>query len=185
MIKFYPKGVETMKNFVKIGVALLLIFGLTVGGKNNSVQAAPLTGGYVAATTTFSGVGYSSTTKTVDMFMSTSDANAYAAKLNSGWKASIAWTTAGFMVGVGPYVTIIAAVDTITAQKAAADITKLTSKNKKVQITLSSALVGPSIKEWNGVASTIQTSAPASKTTSYGGITAYTKTTVNKRELKY
>ena len=177
-----------MKKLAKIVVALLLIFGLTVGGKNSSVQATPTpqtTGAYVAATTTISGGGYSTTNKTVDMFMSTNDANAYAAKLNSSWKASIAWTTAGFMLGIGPYVTVFAAADTITAQKAAADITNLTSQNKKVQVTLHSSLVGPSIKEWNGQAYTVQTSAPANSTVSWGGISSTTKTIVNKIEFKY
>lgn len=177
-----------MKKFVKIVVVLLLILGLNIslsGGKNNLVQAASPTGGYVAATTTFSGAGHSSTTKTLDMFMTPSDANAYAAKLNSGWKASVIWAGAGWLTGIGPYIGIFPAVDTILAQKAAADIVKLTKQNKKVQITNSSSLVGLSIKEWNGLASSIKTSAPPTKTTSIGGITSYTKTTIDKQQTRY
>lgn len=177
-----------MKKPVKIVVALLLIFGLTItslGGENNSVKAATAPkGGYVSATTVYSGTGQSqqvAPTRTVDMFMNVNDANAYAAKLNSGWKTSIGWLGASFIPGIGTYLGTVGAVDTISTQKAASDILKLTSKNKKVHVTLA---FGIFVKEWNGLESAIKTSAPPSKTTNWGGITAITKTTINKKEIK-
>ncbi|OCX60522.1 hypothetical protein BFM98_20475 [Lysinibacillus sp. AR18-8] len=179
-----------MKKITKIVVILSLIFGLTISsfwGENNSVKAAAPQGGYVAATTVYSGTGQSQNvppTKTVDMFMNVNDANSYAAKLNAGWKQSIAWAVAGWMAGVGPYLGIVASIDTISAQKAAADITKLTDKNKKVQITSTSTVAFLTVKEWDGKESSIKTSAPPSKTTSWGGVTAIIKTTVDKKETK-
>jgi hypothetical protein len=102
---------------------------------------------------------------------------------NDGWKASIVWAAAGYIVGVGPYLGAISAVSTIKSQKAAAEILKLTKKNKKVHITSSYGMI--SVTAWNGSKSKITTSAPASKKTTTGGITTVIKTTITKNKVKY
>lgn len=167
---------------VVLALALAFVFAVSPFGGQNSAEAAAVRGGYVAATTKYSGAGYSSTAKHIDLFMNVNDANAYAAKLNSGWKASIAWTVAGYLTGVGPYVTAVSAVSTVKSQQAAEKILKLTGKKKKVHVYSSQGII--SVKEWNGQDTSIKTSAPASKTTKTGGITTSIKTTVNKKFVK-
>lgn len=172
----------------RICVSSVLIIALVVASFGDVFEhkveaASDPKGAYIAATTTYQGGGNKSTSSGIDMFMSVADANAYAAKLNISYKSTIAWGTAAFIKGVGPYISVVGIINTLESQKKAKQILALTKKKKKVHVSVKYGMI--SVKEWNGKASSVKTSMPKSSTNKYGGITTKTTTKVTKKQLKY
>ncbi|KMY55227.1 hypothetical protein AC623_15905 [Bacillus sp. FJAT-27231] len=149
---------------------------------NHSAEAASPKKAYVAAESVYSGGGNSSKSRGIDLFMGPKDAAIYASKLNSSWKASVAWAAAGFIPGVGPFITGVGVAETVKSQQAAKKIEKLAKKNKKVHVFTQDGLI--SVKEWDGKASSIKTSMPKSSTQKMGNIRTSIKTKILKKVVK-
>lgn len=171
---------------ILLSLALLVSFTLaSFGGlfEHKAAAASNPKKAYVAGTTVTVSGGNKATLKGIDLFMGKADANAYAAKLNTSYKSTIAWGAASFIPQVGPYISAAGIANTIVSQQSANKILALTKKNKKVHV----ATINGSMKvsEWNGTASSVKTSLPKNNTVKYGSVTSKTTTTINKKEIKY
>lgn len=172
-----------MKKIIQV-LSLVTVFAMGFSFiSSNSASAATPKKAYVAAETTYSGGGNSSTSHGIDLYMGPKDAAIYASNLNTSYKSAIAWAGAGFIPNIGPYISIAGLASTVESQRLAKQITALSEKDKKVHIYKCGGIT--SVKEWKGKESSIVTSNPKSNTQTYGGITTYTKTKITKKVVKY
>lgn len=180
-----------MKKMMRSCISLICILALVFVSFGNvfdhKVEAAVNydypKGAYVAAQTTYQGGGHKSTSHGISMYMSISDANAYAAKLNVSYTSTISWGLASFIKGVGPYITAAGILNSLNSQKKAKEILALTKAGKKVNVSVNSGMM--SVRAWDGKASSVKTNMPNSSTKKTGGITTSITTKIKQKVMKY
>lgn len=175
---------------MKKGIRLLIItlflsFALFfVGVKSASASSAYPSKAVVVSDVKISGGGRTASYNQVDLYMTSSSARAYAAKMANGTYASAAaWFAAGFIPGIGPYLTGFGFALNLGTHQNVNMVLSAANKYSKVHISVGNSMILSTTK-WNGSASSVTpVSSSTSRKTSWNTIITI-KVHIDKRVLK-
>lgn len=175
-----------MKNKVIIIFAVLLSGLVFLSLKPDVVSASSTypTKGVVVSDVSISGGGRTARYNQLDLYMTSSDARAYAAKMSNGsYSSAVAWFAAGFIPGIGPYVAGFGFALGLGTHQNVNTILAAANRYSKVHISVGNGMI-LSAGQWDGRATSV---TPVKSTTTQKtsvGVTITTKVHVDKRVLK-
>ncbi|MCL2113608.1 MAG: hypothetical protein FWH31_06600 [Streptococcaceae bacterium] len=177
-----------MKKLSKMLLLLIAMFSILIFLNTNTKKAYASstypTKAVVVSDVTISGGGRTAKYNQLDLYMTSSAAKAYAAKMaNSSYSSLVGWFASGFIPGIGPYVTAFGFGLNLGTHQNVNFILSAAKKYSKVHISVGNGMILSATK-WDGKASSVTPVKSSTSKRSYGNITTTTKVHIDKRVLK-